>query len=439
MSDPTKLEIGMEVTGTEVAGQKADELKKSIFGATDAAKESARQADVDVVKAQQAAEAQKAQAESLKEVVDLQQRIVAAQLAQALGQISNQFKGMSPEIELAVNAGQSFLNVFASTGDPIKATLALTASAIGSVVTAYRLAEDQVKQIAKTEQENLKHIAELRANYAAQVRAEGLEAFFSRELTELEKQEKALERIVKIRASERELEAARQATAGKEAVNNGADPNAVAAGNLETATAGKVAALEDSLTQAQAAFDAADKKVSELRNKAKLQIENSDAYNNTLNQIKTAEKSKLDLAAFTTVTQNQIQTAIEQGKQAGADISKAGLTSLTEAVTKERDVLKAEVARLGSKSSSGVREALAAIEKILADGVIKPEELAALREAQFRVRSSQEASNALVKEGFLATEKALASVLTVIQPAIGRINAMEQQIQNLRDQFSTLN
>ena len=436
MSDPAKLEIETVITGAEDAVQKADEVKKSIFGTISAEQEAQAQSDKTV--AQQAAKnaADEKQVEMLGRIFDAQDRLLGLQLAQALAGIGGQLRGISPELDLVLNSSQNFLNVFASTGDPIKATLALTASAIGSVVTAYQQAEKQAKQIAKTEKENLKEIAELRASFAAQVRSENLEVFFQRELTALEKQEAALRRIFNIRASERELEAARQATAGKEAVNNGGDPNTAAAANLNTATANKVAALQDSLTLLKDAAETADKKVAELRNKAKLQIENSEENLKTQDEIKkaeeAAEKSKLDLAESSIITHNQIQTAIEAGKQSGAEISKAGQTALTEAVGKEREALKAEVTRLGSKSSSGAREALAIIEKILEDGVIKPEELASLREAQARVRGAQEASNAAVKVGFETTERLLNSLVNQIGPIINNISNLEGKVRSLQ-------
>ena len=270
-----------------------------------------------------------------------------------------------------------------------------------------------------------------------QVQAEGLHTFFALEVAELEKEEKALGRILKIRASERELEAQQKVTAGKQAIQNGADPNAVAAQNLETQTNDRVTALKESLAKVASEVATAERTAVTLELAAKTFVEREgEGGKNALEATKkatearaAAEESKADLEQFTITTSNQIQTTLSAGKANLLDVSKAGIDSLKEAAQKERDALKEEVNRLGSKSSSGAREALATLEKVLEDSVIKPEELAPLQQALFRVRGAQEINNNLVREGFEATQKSLSALVTTINPIVSKIQDLESKIR----------
>ncbi len=443
MADPTDIELKLKTTG-DTSG--AEAVEKSIFAVEDAAKDASRQADVDIVKGKQAAEVQKQQAEALREVVDLQQRIVAAQLAQAIGKVSEQFKGLSPEVDMAITAGENFLNVFATTGDPIKATLALTATAIGGVVTAYREAAEQTKQIAKTEQENLKHTAELRAAFAAQLRTEGLVAFFKKETDELEEQEKVLNRIVKINASERALAAQQQATAGAAAVAGGASAAGVTAQQQGTSTDNAVAALKEKLAQSQQAVEIADKAAGTLELAAKALVQNQGeggkealAATAAAEAARTkAEELRKDEAANQVVILNEMQAANSAGKQAVEKTGQEGLAALKEGVEKERDALQKEVTNQGIHASSNAKTALEEFSKVLADGQITADELKLLADAQNRVRGSQEAMNTAVKEGFDETATALDAVLSIIRPVLNKIAAQGAEIADLRAQISTL-
>lgn len=439
--DPTDIEFKLKTTG-DTAG--AEAVEKSIFAAEDAAKTASRQADVDIVKGKQAAAVQREQAEALAQVVEYQQRIVAGQLAAAIGKVSEEFKGLGPDVDMAITAGQNFLNTFATTGDPIKATLALTATAIGGVVTAYREAAEQTKEIAKTEQENLKNIAELRRNFAAQLRAENLAAFFKKETDELEEQEKVLNRLVKINASERALAAQQQATAGAAAVAGGASAAGVAAQQQGTATDNNVATLRDKLAQSELAVKTAADNAGKLELAAKAFVlqqgeGGKDALAATAAALEArakAEEVRKEEAANQVVILNEMQAANNAGKQAVESTGREGLAALKEGLEKERDALQAEVTRQGIYASSNAKTALEEFNEILKDQQVTADELQRLAAAQNRVRGSQEAMNTAVKDGFDETATALDAVLNIIRPVLSRINAQAAEIADLRSQIS---
>lgn len=377
MADASDIEIRLKTTG-ETAG--AEEVKKSLFAVRDEAKKASDQADVDLVKSKQSTAANQQEAASLQAVVDKQSQLLALELAKALQGISGKLKGISPELDLIVAGTENFLATFAATGDPIKASLALIATSISEVVTAYMDAEKQTKEIAKKEVEHLKKISDLRQNYATQVRTEGLTAFFSAELRELDKQEKTLARIVQLRASERELAAAKQASAGAAAVAGGASPEGVAAQALATGLQNSLAQLQDTLDAARQKTEKLEADAITLDQLSKSLNENSDEQKSALTAAEaakqTAEDARADFILFSDQNSAQMQTLVQEGQQAGIGITLEGLAAVRDAAVTQQTDLKAEVDRLGRGASTQAKAALETLTKVLADGVIKPDEIA---------------------------------------------------------------
>lgn len=211
MSQPDDILFKLKTEG-DTSG--AEEVEKSIFAAEDAAKTAGRQADADLIRQKQALEVQKQQAQSLQEIAELNQRIVAAGLASGISKTAAQFQGLSSEIDLCINSATNFLNVFATTGDPIKATMAVAVTAIGDVVKAYIQAGEQTKALTKGEQEDMKKLADLRRSFAAQLRAEGVAAIFQSEANAMDKQADAVERAARVNKAKREADAGTQDSFG---------------------------------------------------------------------------------------------------------------------------------------------------------------------------------------------------------------------------------
>ena len=435
MADPNDILLNLKTTG-DTSG--AEAVEKSLFAAEDAAKQASRQADVDLVKGKQAAEVQREQAETLAQIAQGQERIVAANLADALGKVSNQFRGMSPEVDLAIDASKNFLNTLASTGNPVTASLALIGTAIGGVVTAYQEAAKTTKEIAKEEQENLKKIKELRADWAQDVRTQGLVDFFKKENDQLNEQEAALNRIVRINASERELAAKQQAASGAAAVAASGSPEAAAAANIQTAATNQANGLFDQLAQVRQAVTNAEKLASDTALAAQALNQSGNNAKEAIDTTKAAveaEKALKELKADLPTREIEIINQIKGGQldfitQVKAQ-GTAGQQAVTEAVTAERDALAAEVAARGSQASSGAKAALEILNKILEKDGVTAAELAQLGQAQAQLRGTQEQANTLVKEGFETTDKALKAVIEKINPVISSMKDSLRRIESL--------
>lgn len=450
MADPTDIEIKIK-TEADTAG--ADEAKKSIFAIEEATKKVERQADVVAVKEKARAAVSAANAAEeirlLGNIADATQRVAAGQAVQQIAAIGKEFKGISTEVDFAIGGVEKFSSTLASSGNVAVAIAATTVYAVGGVVKAYLDAEKQRKEIAKAEAETLKEHAILRAQFAAQIRSENLATYFRAELAALEDQEAALGRIARIKASERELAAAQQAASGQAAVAAGASPDAVAATNLAAGTASKLAELQQTLTTGQATVDAANEKASDLTRKSNDLNEQTGALGKevvaaqeaavtaAVDAQQAAKKAALDFLEVQTVTRNEIESVVTASVAEAKNTSAAWLAAITATAQQERTALDAEVKRLGPAASSNAKAGLEVLSKILADGVIKPDELARIGEAMAQIRGSREASDKLVKEGLDALAKADTAFITVITPTVTRLGetlTAIQQVQGTQEQ-----
>jgi hypothetical protein len=437
MANPEDIKFKLTTEG-DASG--AEEVAKSIFKAEDAAKQASRQADVDLVKQRQAAAAQKEQAETLREIADASQRVVAANLAGALGKIAGEFQGISAEADLALTGTQNFLSVFASTGNPIAASLALIGTAVNGVMDAYREAEKVVKASDEETAKRLQKISELRANYAREVREANLQAFFARELDELEATELALGRIAKIRQSERDLEAARTANAGAAAVAAGTTTEqGAAAGNVQAAADAAVAKIRADLALAAASQQKVADEALKLTQEAQLLEANTDAQVKALEAAGAkqaeAERLALDLDAQREISTNRIAQVVEEAKASIAELGRSQLDDLTKAVQTERDALRAEVDRLGTNASSGARAALAILDQMLRDGMVSADELGRYSEAQGRLNGMQEKNNAAVLAAFQKAEAQSAAFLQSLVPIAARLEAQDREIAAMKERL----
>jgi hypothetical protein len=440
MANPEDIEFKLKTTG-DTSG--AEEVKKSLEWANDEAQEAQRQSDVAVAKQRQANEAQKAQAAILREIADGQQRIVAGQLAEAIGKIAEEFKGMGAEADLALTGTQTFLTTLAATGNPIAASLAVAGVAINALMDAYRAATELDKKLKKEQEVSIKKIAELRADYARQIREENLTSFFQAELDALDEQEAALTRIAKIRASERELDAAQAAGSLAGSLASGATTAEGAdAVRLSQEVASEIAAINDELSTAASLQANAQEMASAAALKASALQENSDAQIQALDEATKlqaeADRMLADLEADREVATNKIAAIVARGETTAAEIGQAGLDALTQAATTQRDALQAEVDRLGANASAGAKSTLQILEQILLDGQVRADELGRFNEALGRMNGMQETQAAAVEDALNESAAALAAQTGVIKSLFTVFQDLKNQNNELKAQLGTI-
>lgn len=393
----------------------AEAVEKSIFAVEDAAKDASRQADVDIAKGKQAAAVQREVAAATRDTADAAQRLVAAKLADHVGDIAQQFGAVGPEAELATNAVSSFGKTLATTGNIFAAIAAVAGSAAGSVVTAWTDAREKIKRINKEQEEEQKRQAELRTLFVAQIRAENLAAFYERERDAIRGQVTELENLRRVQQSEDNLASGRADRSGA----TGSDQGLLAIRQQVQAneTARKIAdqALQDALlaiSAAQSTGDAAAVRVAEA------------ARDQARDAIQTLVKTQaLDLT-------NQIEQTTAQG----AEELQAKNTDVAQKLAAQFDKLK----DAGGENSTFFKQANALVEDILADQKVSESENAKLAQLVELFRQSGEASTQANQQ--LANESlgAMRANTAALTNAAAQMAALKAENERLAARFGEL-
>lgn len=413
----------------------AEEVEKSIFRALDASEEASKQADVATAKARQAAQVQREQADSLREIADAQQRIIAAKLADTVGQISQKFMGLSPEVDLALSSTQNFLGVLATTGDPIKASMAVAASAISAVIEAYNGLQEVEKKTSDQTiewQEKKKKAFEA---YAKELSDKNLKKYFEDEAAAIEQSLQKLQARARILGAKREADAAIE-----DATGPAASPDQQVVRDRDRALAEIQANVDQA---ARIAASAAEKATNLSQYAAQVAARDGDrsdealqAYRQRDAAIAQAESAKLsaDEIAATAVAEKQKITAA-----AAAQLSEIQ-TSATDAITKNaqevKKTIEAVVTEQQGKVGADTRGALEGITQLLQDSQITPEEVGQLQQYIKNFRGSQDAIRSGVTASMDLVVSSNKEILDAFKARDAQIVDLKNQLQNLNREFN---
>lgn len=442
----------------------AEDTKKAISDVDKAAQEAQRDQDVATAKQRQATRAAKEQAEALREIADGQQRLIAANLADAIGKMSAQFRGLSPEIDMAIGSTQTFLSVLASTGNPVAALLAMTGSAISSLVDAEKSAAAMIKGAEKDIVKAHEKMREARAVWVQQVRTENLQQFFKKELDMLELQEAALGRIFQIREKERGLEAARQRAAGQAAVRGGidpfaaqdadsarrsarptemapTDPFAAQAADLATEQTNAIKEVQDSLTESSRQLGIAQEKALRLKgeadNLAAINGEGADVAVAAAKEAEAAAKNATKLAEalpdLQRMAQIDIATIQEETRSKIADLNEQAGRALAKSADEEISKLRSRAEDNGQTISAAMEGIIAQISKATQDGLVESKELPAFIDQLNRVRGVREGNDAKLMEGMDALLRTTTVMASRLPSILSDIKRLEAEVQQIRD------
>jgi len=440
MADSPDIKVPITVTA-DTAG--AEDTEKSIMGVQDAAKKVSQQADVDLVKGRQAVEVQKQQAASLREIADGQQRIVAANLAVAVNKLAQEFRGYSAEADMAITATGNFLNVFATTGNPALAALALTATAVEGVVDAYRGAAALTKALAQQEKESMEWVAEGRRTYYAQLKSENIAATYQEELATLREQEAVLKRLIGLNRAKRDLARAQQEGASAAAIAGGTGTAAgEASKGLLADTSGKITGMVDGLAAANLALEKLQGEAMALKVAAEGMEDRSAEQKTALIQLaaKEAEVSSAQsaFADAQELAQVEMRTLIENGKTRGAEIARQGIDALEANSTDVVAAIQGAAQKSGQEQSVAVRTGLEMLQKIMADGIIKPEEMNQLQQAMAQVNASREAADSTVRAAMAKLTLGFETQVNLLAPINSKLDSILSYQSSQAGKFTSL-
>ncbi len=355
--------------------------------------------------------------------------------------------------ELLTNVQEGFAEMWKAVSNPID-----TLSGLGDLREALEREATSAKALGETR----KRIADENQN--------NLKKIYGEELAVLREQEAALQRIAALRSKKfdlaqqgasQEIESARlrggdvalaQANAlaleiqvGITQLNddfNGVKAEAeTARREFDLASIAYQQAIRDGLDKLDpekfaAISGAVDAKQKAFRDSDQAVKDQEGIFNEAKNNLLRGAENKLAaldtdtteaITAASTAARNKIYQTLKDEVAKGPVEAVAAIQTSVQPVT---DSAKNKAAEVKAGIDVGVKN-------VTEDGNKLVNEVAQFVQAQTQLRSTQENLNTLVKEGFLAGERATAALLTTIQPVVARILALEGQISDLQQQLGT--
>lgn len=250
----------------------------------------------------------------------------------------------------------------------------------------------------------------------------------------------ALERQLRVMQAISAQEEARARAADAVALAAGADPNQVAAGAAARRTAaasvqadGRVAAAEQEVENAIRRFDVLGSALAQASTAA---VRDEAAIQALSDQTQAAQAAVGDAQAeLETIRVEAAAAKSEIASGAVAEfqgLATAAADANTRAAEEAKSALAAQAAEQGASFTAGGREALQILTDVLADGVVKPEELSAVTLAINQAKNASSQLNADVIAGFQNLEKSNTATIGALSEIIARQRAQAAQIERLQ-------
>lgn len=445
-----------ESTSSKVSGSldgiltSTDELSKSFFKVQTASEQALAASDVAAVKNKQSLDSAAAAADAYeKQLAEIQlttERLVAANLADAVGKIAKAFGDLSPEADLAIGGVKNFLNVLANTGDPVKASLAVVGTAIGGVVSAMLDANEKAKELDKAQKEHAQSMAAVRTKILADVKAEKMAEFFQRETDAVNEQIDALERRSKVQSAI----ASAQSAVGGAVSPGGADPGVAEAARVNSETTAKLAEIDRQVALAGDTLAAATRNV-EIANLALKEAVHREGPGGESAiaaeaKLKAAEELKAqlekDFQDIKDISTAKTAEIVAEAQTQFDKITEQTTAQWTAGVAAIQTELQAEIDKQGASASSSLKSSLEGFAAVMADGQIKPEEIARLNTAFEQLKNSQNQFNSKVLSGLQAQNtqnvQALNQVTAINNQITTKLNGAINALNNLQNRVNNL-
>jgi hypothetical protein len=437
MADGTDIEFKLKTTG-DTAG--AEEVEKSIFAAQDAAKEASQQADLDIIKSKQAAEAQREQAEAARQTADATRGLVAIDVAERLTATIEKLRaaGVGGEafadgLDAASKASTSLnagLKTFIATGNPYLAVGAAVVTGVFDLKSAYTQMRDALDK-ADSGFSNVKNSMVDAATYhrelARSIKQDNLAKDFKDETeaaaaltAELRRQRElaeALESLATTRAK------AGGADAGQLAVQDAAQADAGVGRDLEAARLRQAEAQRLAAIQRQTVETGADQQG--------VPVANVDAAKEKLHQLLIeVENATRDLANLELIGAAKVQ---EAGIRAAEKVTSDAEEQFTKIGQETKAKLQALASAPGAVIDESYRQAAASLSKIFEDQKVTLDEIPKL-ESAFRQMSQSVLANTQ------ETQTMLGETVRQLEAARGQNGILLQRLEAIgRWQESTDN
>lgn len=335
-------------------------------------------------------------------------------------------------LKMPIDIGTGFSLAAVAVGIGVK----LVSDAYGDMKTDL----DNAQAAAKRYQDQIVYMQQQQAALNQQVRREFIADTYKREAEQLERQIKAMERLRELRGAEAGLAQSKAQLEIQKAKNSGGDTtqaqgNAIVLGQEDQfrELAAGIAKITESVTLAEQAAEQAKVKMNEAgRDYGEFSDQYKELEGEYNKAASTADELKLDLEAAKQRADISAQEIIVAGDANMNNLQTEVQAAQLKAATDTKAALDAKAAEMGGVISSNAKASMDILAAVLADGVIKPEEMARIREALANIRASREGADKQILAGFLTLEKTTNNIMSVLPSVINRLSAQEAQSQQLR-------
>ena len=260
----------------------------------------------------------------------------------------------------------------------------------------------------------------------AATRMEKLKADHKELAGDLERQVKALERINEIRAAQGGLAATQAATATKVAGNNGGDVLGGRTNELSVSIDNKLDAIQSKIAMADAEVVTSKEKAREANELWAQETKvGSDSYKAAKQKAEdasvAASESEKNAEKVKELAEIEKQDLIARAQADISDLKTSSADAITKVALAAKEELEKKAATMGDQMSSNAKAALDGLVKIMADGTVKPEELASLQQAMNQMHASREESNS--------------EILKALRLTMSGNDAMKRQVSEMMKKF----
>lgn len=450
MTDGSQLAAGASEAAAEVDAlaesfRDAEEAVGDLEQSVDALREAQQQADV------QAAERMRSERD-LTEQLQESEAAMASQIARAaaLGGVALIAKAawgsLSAAVQeyrrLAPEAADEFREPF----DTIELALQTIQSPVETLIEGLTGTQTALENLAASQQEAARQEAQylealrIRQQELAAASTQRINNYLAAELRGIQEQTEAYESQLRVINAVASAEAAR--LGAREAVA-GADPAAARGRGTDAAMVlqdQRVATAEQAVEAAIRTFEAAGSALARANadpNATREQInELSTATQAAQDAVGAAQERLAEIAAVAEAAKVEILAGAVVGFQSVVD---ADAEANTRAAQEAKAKLEAQAQQQGDDFVAGGREALNILTGVLADGVVKPEELSAVTQAIQQAQNASTRLNADVLAGFETLERTNEATISGLAEVTARLRQIEAQAEAMRAQIAAGN
>lgn len=389
------------------------------------------------------AQAEKDAAQAARDSVALRAASSAAMALTARKALDEVQQAITAYRELAPAAAESFSTIelaIQSVRDPMGALI----EAATGINEELRLLAESQKRAAEAEAVYLAALKQRQEELATASRNR-IQNFLAAEQQAIDAQTAAYERQLRVVQAVAEREEARAKALDRVAISGGADPQQVAAGALARQTATQIGAadtriaeVERALEEKERLFDAAVSALADASTSSGITKEEILKLSQAADQAQAAVSDAVAEVETVKAEAENAKAAIEASAVAARqDIIDSQKSTLETQAKEAKAALESQAREQGAEFTAGGREALNILTAVLADGVIKPEEISAITVAINQVKGASSQLNAEVLAGFNSLDKSTRSLVNKLAEQNARLRQLESQVESLRPNAST--